>query len=158
MEIEVKQILLQLLNFGILAAVLGKFLFKPVLKLLDARSQKIADGMAAAESNLKLAAQLEKKQADKLAEATKKAAAILALAKAESKKLGEDLIAQAKSAATSELAKQKLAFQKELAGEESALKQRLSALVVETTKSVLSSSLSASELKSITTKELAKLK
>lgn len=158
MEIEVKQILLQLLNFGILVVVLGKFIFQPIIKILDQRSKKIADGMAAAEANLKAASDLEKKQADKLAEATKKAASLISEAKAEGKKMTVSMIEEAKLAGAMALEKQKETFRRELEAEELALKKRLTSLVVETTKTVLKDSLKASDLKTITTKELGKLK
>jgi F-type H+-transporting ATPase subunit b len=158
MEIDIKQVLLQLLNFGVLVALFTKFMFQPILKILDARSKKIQDGQLAAEKSLKEAAGAEKRQAEKLAEASKKAAAIIAEAKAESKKLGVDLISEAKSVASVELAKQKEAFQKELENEEAKLKTRIADLVVSTTKAVLSDSLKPAELKSITAKEIAKLK
>ncbi len=158
MEIDIKQVLLQLLNFGILVVVFTRFMFKPILKILDARSKKIADGQAAAEKSLKATAELEKKQADKLAQASKTAAGIIAEAKAESKKMGEELIAQAKSVAAVELGKQKEAFQKELQNEELSLKKRVATLVVETTKAVLSDTLKPADLKAITAKELVKLK
>ncbi|MFZ2200115.1 MAG: F0F1 ATP synthase subunit B [Microgenomates group bacterium] len=158
MEIDIKQVLLQLLNFGILVVLFSKFAFKPILKILDARSKKIEEGQLAAEASLKELASTEKKQAEKLAEASKKAAAIIATAKEESKKLGVELIAEAKNVAAVELGKQKEAFQKELEGEELKLRGRIADLVVETTKTVLASSLTASDLKSITAKELSKLK
>jgi len=158
MEIDIKQVLLQLLNFGILVVLFTKFMFQPILKILDARSKKIQDGQLAAEKSLKEAAGAEKKQAERLAEASKKAAAIIAEAKAESKKLGVELIAEAKNVAASELLKQKEAFQKELENEELKLKGRIAELVVETTKTVLSDSLKPADLKSITAKEIAKLK
>ncbi|KKS22665.1 MAG: ATP synthase F0, B subunit, F-type H+-transporting ATPase subunit b, partial [Microgenomates group bacterium GW2011_GWC1_41_8] len=103
MEIDIKQVLLQLLNFGILVVLFSKFMFKPIIKILDTRSKKILDGQLAAEKSLKETALLEKKQADRLAEASKKAAAIIAEAKAESKKLGVELIQEAKSVAAVEL-------------------------------------------------------
>ena len=158
MEIDIKQVLLQLLNFGILVFLFTRFAFKPILKILDARAKKIADGQAAAEKSLKATAELEKKQADRLAQAAKQAAGIIAEAKVESKKLGVELINEAKSVAAVELTKQKEAFQKELEAQELALKKRLAILVVETTKTVLAGSLKASDLKTITAKELAKLK
>lgn len=158
MEIDIKQVLLQLLNFGILVALFTRFAFKPILKILDARSKKIVDGQAAAEKSLKATAELEKKQADRLAQASKQAAGIIAEAKVESKKLGVELINEAKNVASVELTKQKEAFQKELEAQELALKKRLAILVVETTKTVLADSLKASDLKTITAKELAKLK
>lgn len=158
MEIDIKQVLLQLLNFGILVALFSRFMFKPLLKILDARSKKIADGQAAAEKSLKETAALEKKQAEKLAEASKKAAAIISEAKAESKKMGLELIQEAKNVAAVELGKQKDAFRKELEAEELSLKKRIADMVVETTKTVLSDSLKPADLKAITAKELAKLK
>lgn len=158
MEIEVKQILLQILNFGILVAILGKFVFQPIIKILDGRSKKIADGMAAAESNLKAAAEIERKQAEKLAEATKKASLILNDAKLESKKLSATLLEEAKTASAAALAKQKEVFQKELEVEEQELKKRIARLVVETTKTVLRDTLKPKDLKDITAKELGKLK
>jgi F-type H+-transporting ATPase subunit b len=158
MEIDFKAVLLQLLNFGILVFVFTKFMFKPIIKILDARSKKIMDGQIAAEKSLKATAELEKKQAEKLADASKKAAAIIAEAKAESKKMGVELIAEAKQVAAVELSKQKEAFRKELENDELELKKRIATLVVDTTKTVLAGSLSATDLKSITAKELAKLK
>lgn len=158
MEIDIKQVLLQLLNFGILVALFSRFMFKPILKILDSRSKKIAEGAAAAEKSLREAAQLEQKQTEKLSEASKKAAGIIAEAKAESKKLGSELIAQAKSVAAIELVKQKEAFQKELENEEDKLKQRIAILVVETTKTVLSGALNPTVLKEITAHEISKLK
>jgi F-type H+-transporting ATPase subunit b len=158
MEIDIKQVLLQLLNFGILVVLFSKFMFKPIIKILDARTKKITDGQLAAEKSLKLAAEAEKKQSEKLAEASQKASLIISEAKTESKKLGVDLIAEAKAVAAVELAKQKEAFTKELEGVEAQMKGRIADLVVETTKTVLAGSLRPADLKTITTKEIAKLK
>ena len=158
MEIDIKQVLLQLLNFGILVALFTRFAFKPILKILDARAKKIVDGQVAAEKSLKATAELEKKQADRLVEANKKAASIITEAKAESKKLGVELISEAKNVAAIELVKQKEVFQKELETEELALKKRIADMVVATTKAVLADSLKPADLKAITAKELAKLK
>ncbi len=158
MNIEVNQILLQLLNFGILVAILGKLVFKPVQKILDSRSAKIAEGMAAAEKSLKEAAAVEEKKTAELAKAAKKAAAIVTEAKEESKKAGIELIEAAKAASARELEKQKQAFMEDLHKEELELKKRLATLVVETTKATLADSLKPADLKAITAKEIAKLK
>jgi len=158
MEIDIKQVLLQLLNFGVLVFLFTKFMFKPILKIFDARSKKIADGQLATEKSLKEAARAEKKQAESLAEASKKAASIIAEAKTESKKLGVELITEAKSVASIELSKQKEAFQKELEDVEFKLKGRIVDLVVSTTKAVLADTLKPADLKKITAKEISKLK
>ena len=41
----------QLFNFGIVLFVLWKFAYKPVIAMLEARRQKIAEGMADAEKS-----------------------------------------------------------------------------------------------------------
>lgn len=158
MQIELTQILLQILNFGILFFVLAKFLFKPILKILDARADRVAEAAAAAEESLKVQAELEEKKAAKLAEATKKAAAVLAEAREEGKKLTAEMIAEAKQASAKEIDKQQAAFLDSLHAEEQALKRRVTDLVVETTKTVLTGSLAAADVKAITKKELTKLK
>ena len=45
-----KLLLIQALNFGILLAVLWKFLYTPVLKMIDERRGKIAEGVVKAEA------------------------------------------------------------------------------------------------------------
>jgi F-type H+-transporting ATPase subunit b len=61
-------ILAQILNFSIVAFVLGKFAFKPVLATLDERQQKIASGLKYAED---MKAKLEAVQQESLASAKK---------------------------------------------------------------------------------------
>lgn len=45
-----KLLLIQALNFAILLAVLWKFLYKPVLKMIDERREKVAEGVQKAEA------------------------------------------------------------------------------------------------------------
>jgi F-type H+-transporting ATPase subunit b len=61
-------ILAQILNFSIVAFVLWKFAFKPVLATLDERQQKIASGLKYAED---MKAKLEAVQQESLASAKK---------------------------------------------------------------------------------------
>jgi F-type H+-transporting ATPase subunit b len=87
MEIQLAQILFQMLNFGAVLAVLTYFVYKPVLKLLEQRKQRITEAA-------KKAAAIEKEQAA-LAD---KSAVELNKAKAEAKKI----IADARQAAKAE--------------------------------------------------------
>lgn len=48
--IDIKLIIVQIINFGILLALLSYFLYKPVLKLLAEREQKITQGIKDAEA------------------------------------------------------------------------------------------------------------
>ncbi len=158
MQIELTQILLQVLNFGILFFVLAKFLFKPILKILDARADRVAEAASAAEKSLKMQAEIEEKKAAKLAEATKKAAAVMAEAREDAKKMAAEIVAEAKAASAKEVEKQQAAFMDALHEEELAMKRRVVTMVVATTKTVLAESLPATEVKAITKKELARLK
>lgn len=158
MEIEVKQILFQVLNFGVLFFVLAKFLFRPIIGILDARSARIAEGLAAAEKSLREQALLEEKKAEELAKAEKKAAAIIAQARAESKKMGEELLKAAKEQVAKQREKDEADFLAKLHTLEGEMKSRLADLVVATTKKALSETLSAASLKEITAKEVKKLK
>ena len=51
--IDWKLLIAQIVNFSILLILLNKFLYKPVIKMLDSRSEKIAAGLKAAEKSQK---------------------------------------------------------------------------------------------------------
>ena len=48
--IDARLIIIQIVNFGILMAVLGYFLYRPILRILKEREDKIAQGLQDAES------------------------------------------------------------------------------------------------------------
>lgn len=158
MEIDIKQILLQILNFGVLFYVLTRFLFRPVLKILDDRAAKIADGLALAEKNKKAQEEIEKKSNEILKKADRKASEIIEVARGESKELGKQMLENAKSESEKAIEKQQAAFLERMRDEERAFKARVSELVATTTQKVLADSLSASDIKTITKKEITKLK
>lgn len=99
MEIQPIQILLQIINFGVIAFFLVKFLYQPIAKVLEVRSEKIKLGMDAAEKNLadrnKLEAQIKAEQT----KVRKEAAKILAEAKKQAEAEAFDIIAKAKDQA-----------------------------------------------------------
>jgi F-type H+-transporting ATPase subunit b len=53
--LDIRLFLAQLVNFGLLVFLLNKFLYKPLIKMLDDRKRKIAE---AAENNAKIETQL----------------------------------------------------------------------------------------------------
>ena len=99
MEIDVRQIVLQALNFGILFAILAKFLFKPLLKILDERANTIQKGLQAAEKSMKDQESLEERARQEHIKAEKRAAAIIDKARAESKELGKQIVEEARAEA-----------------------------------------------------------
>jgi F-type H+-transporting ATPase subunit b len=80
-------IIAQAVNFGVLLFVLWFFLYKPVLKMLDARQKKVAQGVLDAE-----------RAAEKLAGADSAAAAVMSSAETEA----DSIVAGARETATAE--------------------------------------------------------
>ncbi len=97
--IDAKLIIVQIINFVILAGLLSYFLYKPVLRILAERSDKIAQGIADAE-----AAGVAKSEADKekqiiVAEAHKEAEAVSARAKEHADAKTSEIISDAEEKA-----------------------------------------------------------
>lgn len=94
--LDLRILLAQLINFGILIFVLWRFAYKPVFKLLEERRSKIAQGIKDSEaSNLQLKeAELEKKAL--IAEARKEAAVIIDEAKAKAELKYQEIVNKSK--------------------------------------------------------------
>ncbi len=75
--IDGKLIFAQAINFIIVAFLLWRFAFKPVMATLDERQNKIAEGLQFAEESRVQLAETEKRQAEVLREANSKAQEIL---------------------------------------------------------------------------------
>lgn len=75
--IDVKMIAVQAVNFVLVAFLLWRFAFKPVLATMDERQQKISDGLRFAEEAKRELVETESKQAEVLREANTKAQEIL---------------------------------------------------------------------------------
>ncbi len=158
MQINLTQVLLQALNFGLLVAVLTKFLYKPILNILKQREDKINEGLKAADNHLKAEAELEKKTKAEIARARREAAAIIKTATADAKKQAATLIASAKEEAKLEQQKslEKLAL--EFNQKEKSLDKKLGSLVVAATEKLLSDSLTQKDIERITKSAVTKLK
>jgi len=85
--IDWKLLLAQAVNFGVLFVALTYFLYKPVLKTLDERKQKVAKGVTDAEAAEKMLAEADTVVTQKLQGAEGEA---------------ESIVASARDAATSE--------------------------------------------------------
>jgi F-type H+-transporting ATPase subunit b len=120
----------QLVVFFILAWFTMKFVWPPIVKALDERAKKIADGLAAAERgkhDLELAT---KRSADALREGKEKAADVISQAE----KRGQQLIEEAKVAAKAEadriIAGAKAETEQEAARAREALRDQVAQLAV----------------------------
>jgi F-type H+-transporting ATPase subunit b len=157
MEIKLYQLLFQMINFGVLLFVFFKFLYKPILKVLDQRSQRIDEGLLAAQKNLEEKEKLEAFKKAELLKAEKQAQKIIDDTKAEAQVLAQKLLEEAKIQAQASIKKDEAAFRAKMADEERRLSARLSDLVVITTKSLLKDSLTLEHQQSILDSQIRKL-
>jgi len=67
--IDAKLIVVQLINFGLLMALLGYFLYNPILRMLNEREAKITQGLKDAENAATRLAEAEDEKAGILTEA-----------------------------------------------------------------------------------------
>lgn len=157
MEIQPIQILLQIVNFGIVAFVLIKFLYGPIAKVLETRSEKIKLGMDAAEKNLadrnKLEAQIKAEQA----KARKEAAKIIADAKKQAETDAADIIAKAKEQAKKATSTEMESANNIMAEALKKAEANIAQLVTATTAKVLADGLSEADQRKIIEAQIKKL-
>jgi len=151
------QLLFQLVNFGVLLFILNRFLYRPIVKIIKQRNQRLTDSLKAAESNLKekeVINQLKLKAAE---EAEKEAVKIIEAAKASAKDSGKKIVEEAKDEAQRQVDKKYQLMLAKLSDQEDKIKKNVADLVVTTTSQVLKDSLSPAEQKSIIDSQIKKL-
>jgi len=120
----------QLVVFFILAWVTMQFIWPPIVKALDERAKKIADGLAAAERgkhDLELAT---KRSTESLREGKEKAAELIANAEKRAAQVIEEAKLAAKAEADRIVAGAKAEIDQEAVRAKEQLREQLSALVV----------------------------
>lgn len=97
--IDARLIVIQLINFGLLLAGLSYFLYRPVMKMLADREEKITQGIndAEAAAEAKASAEADKKQL--LGEAAKEAEAVALRAKEHASEKADSIVAIAEEKA-----------------------------------------------------------
>lgn len=158
MQIHWYQLLFQIINFAILIWGLNKFLYQPVIKILQQRNRKISDGIKAAEKNLETKAKLDELAKRVKLKAKKEATEILNEAKKEADSRAKEILQQAKDNAQTEIDKEFENLKKKLKDEEAKMKNRISGLVVATTTTILGQTLTPSDQHHIIERELKMLK
>jgi F-type H+-transporting ATPase subunit b len=97
--IDARLILIQVVNFGLLMAVLTYFLYKPILKVLAERQEKIAQGVKDAEEAGKAKAEATEEKKIVIAAANKEAEAMTARAKEHAVVKADEILATAQAKA-----------------------------------------------------------
>ncbi len=143
--INLPNILAQMVSFGVVAYVLWKFAFKPVMATLDERQKKIASGLQYAEEmKAKLEAAQQASEAQ-LKEAQVKARDILAEAQKAAKNFAEKQQQEAVERSAALLAKAQEAIELEKKKMLAEARTEIARLVVATTERVLSQQLSEAD-------------
>jgi F-type H+-transporting ATPase subunit b len=99
-----KLLLIQALNFAILLAVLWKFLYKPVLKLIDERREKVAEGVRKAEAADRRLADADEEGKGIVASAGKEAEGLVASARGRAEEQAHKIAEEAQARANAMLA------------------------------------------------------
>lgn len=102
--IDWRLLLVNAVNFGLLLAGLTYFLYKPVLKMLEDRRTKVAEGVGAAERAEERLREIEASRAHTLAQAGTQADEIVASARKAGEERGRTLVAQGEAQAASAIA------------------------------------------------------
>ena len=159
MDIKVlPDIVFQIINFLIVFFVLKKFLYKPVLSILDQRSKRIADGLRAADKNIKAAQELEEKEKKVLSTARAEASKLTKQAQKDAKKQAGVILEEAKKDAEKVLDKERKTLQATFDAEKAQLEKSVSTLVTKTTEALLKQYLTADQQKKIVTQQIKDLK
>lgn len=102
--LDVRLLIIQALNFAILLAVLWKFLYKPVLKMIDDRREKVAEGVQKAEAADRRLSDADSDGKGIVAAAGKEAEGLVAAGRARADKEASEIAKQAQERADQLLA------------------------------------------------------
>ena len=135
----------QVVNFGIVAFVLYRFAFKPILATIEERKKEISDGLKFSEEAKAKLVDSEKQHAATLQKAQQEAQAIAATARENAKAFLDKQTGEASVKAEEMISKAKEAIELERKKMLTEVKEEVTRLVVETTSKVLSKELSADD-------------
>ena len=106
--IDWRLLLVNAVNFGLLLAGLTYFLYKPVLRMLEERRQKIAHGVSAADSAERRLHEIEGERDKRLARAGREADEMVAAARKAAAERERDIIARGEANAAQVVAEGQL--------------------------------------------------
>lgn len=137
MDIQLGMILFQIINFGIILAVLWFFLYRPVLKIFRERAKRIEEGQKAAAAAIEDHEHIEELKAKTERQLKEKTAASLKEATDEGKKRQAELVTEAKAMAQAEIAKLREQWKEEKEAELHKMNQQMVDAVFQISSAVL---------------------
>ena len=134
----------QLIVFGILVWFTMRFVWPPIVKALDERAEKVAEGLAAAERGKSDFEQAEKRVAEILAEGRTQVTEMVANAEKRAAQIVEEAKEQAVGEAARIMAQAKADVAQEANRAREALREQVAVLAVKGAESILRSEVDAS--------------
>ena len=131
----------QLVNFFLLLVLLRVLLYRPILEVLDRRSQRIREGLEAAEQSKEQAAKAEQDLAGQLAEARRQGQTLIAQAQESAGRIQEDSRNQARREAEALLERARSEIQLERDRAIAELRRQFADLTVAAAEKVINQSL-----------------
>ena len=96
-----KLLLIQAINFGVLLAALSYFLYTPIMKIIDERRDKIAEGVRAADAASQRLAAAKEESEEIVGRGAREAEALIAQARTRADEKGSELLRAAETRADS---------------------------------------------------------
>lgn len=139
--LNIPSLLVFLVNFVLLLIILYFFAYKPILNLLDQRSQKISDSLEAAEQAKKQAAESEARTQQHLQEARREGQQLLEQARQQAEKFREEEMERARAEAEAFVERSRQEIQQERDGAVDEVKRHFSLLAVQAAERIIGQSL-----------------
>lgn len=143
--VDLKILVVQMINFGLVAWALWQFAFKPVIATMDERQKRISDGLQFAEEAKQQLASAEKEKAEKLREANGEAQRIVAEAKTRADALAAETTIAAERAIEDKRRRADEGIERERQKVLGEARHEIARLVVLTSSKVLGQELSADD-------------
>jgi F-type H+-transporting ATPase subunit b len=139
--INLPSLLAQLINFTVLLILLSIFAYRPVLRLLDQRRQRIQEGLEASEQAKQRAAQAEQDVQAQLERARQEGQAVISQAQQIAARIQEEARQQARQDAEALLARARGEIELERDGAIAELRREFAGLTIEAAEKVIGQAL-----------------
>lgn len=150
-------LLAQIVNFLIILFVLKKFFYKPIVKMLDDRKEKIAQSLKNADLIEEKLTKTEEKTRQILETARTSAQEIITEAKTEAQRIYDEATKESKAAGEQILAQTKLEITKEKESMKAEIEKETMTLVAGVVQKVLGKTLKSSEKQNLTQKAVSEM-
>ncbi len=97
--VDWRLLIIQAVNFGLLLSILTYFLYKPILRIIDERQRKIADGVATAEAANQQLADAKVEREGIVGDAAREAEKLVAVARNRADEKGDEIVRAAEARA-----------------------------------------------------------